>query len=196
MALPTGLLPVLAFVLTVGVAGGVRLGAALLHRQGVEGSARALAGATRAVAALYLVGVVALWGLTGFGSLWGLPAALITAGLGALALLVVVPLSVGEWLLRHGRGLRRDAAWGYAADGWVVAMILVFLVFVAPGGLAGGTILDLGGPRICLLGACGLSVPLLAAAALQVVLAVFGPGLFGLLLHASRVGPRRRRVEG
>ena len=195
MELPPGLLPALAFVLTVGIAGAVRVGAALLHRRGVEGSVRALAAATRAVAALYLGGVVALWGLTGFGALWGLPAALVAAGLGALALLVVVPLSVGEWLLRHGRGLRRDEAWGYATDGWVVAMALVFLVFVAPGGLAGGTLFDLGGPRVCLAGACGLSVPLLASVALQLGLALLGPGLFGLLLHASRVGPRRRRVE-
>lgn len=195
MALPTGLLPALAFALTAGVAVSVRLGAALIRRRGIDEDARALRSATKGVAVLYLAGVAGLWGLTGFGALWGLPAALVAAGLAALGLLVALPLSVGEWLLRHGRGLRRDEAWGYAADGWVVAMVLVFLVFVAPGGPAGGTLFDLGGPRICLAGVCGLSVPFLGAVVLEFLLAVLGPGVVGLLLHASRIGPRRPRVE-
>ncbi|WP_152039400.1 hypothetical protein [Salinigranum salinum] len=78
-------------------------------------------------------------------------------------------------------------------DGWPVAILVVFGVFVAPGGVGGGTVLDLGGTQVCLVDFCGIPAPLAGSVALAAVVAVFGPGVVGLALHAA-ASPRDRRL--
>jgi hypothetical protein len=191
MALPTGLLPVLVFVLTVGVSTLVALGAHLGHRAG-DPFASALEDALRAVGALYLVGVAGVWAAAGGGSLWGVAAALLLAGVAALLAFVLLPLAVGQWLVRRARGVDSESALRLTTAGWPVAMLVTFGVFVAPGGLAGGHLLHLGGPRACLVGFCGVAVSLVAAVVLEAVVAVVGPGVVGLAIHAAATRSRGR----
>lgn len=182
MALPSGLLPVLVFVLTAGLGVSVTLLAHLGHRRGPGPFAGALHDAILVVVLAYLVGIVAVWGWAGFGSLWGVPALLVGAGLVALVTFLAVPLLVGRWLIRRVRDVDRQTALRLATDGWAVAMLLVFGVFVAPGGPIEGHLLDLDGPRTCVIGFCGISVPLAVAVVLQLLIAVLGPGVVGLAL--------------
>jgi predicted MFS family arabinose efflux permease len=63
-------------------------------------------------------------------------------------------------------------------------MLVVFGVFVALGGFAGGHLLHLGGPRTCLVGFCGVAVALVAAVVFEAVVAVVGPGVAELVFHA------------
>ena len=74
----------------------------------------------------------------------------------------------------------------------MVVAFVVFGVFAAPCGFAGGHLLDLGGERTCLVGFCGVAVPLVGAVLLElaVSVAVLGPGLVGSALH-SLVGRTR-----
>lgn len=191
MALPTGLLPVLVFVLTVGVSTLVALGAHLLDRAG-EPFASALGDAVRAVGVLYLLGVAGIWALAGGGSLWGVVAALLLVGVAALLALVLLPLAVGRWLVRRALGVDRGTALRLTTAGWPVAMLGVFGVFVAPGGLADGHLLHLDGPRTCLVGFCGVAVSLVTAVVLETVVAVLGPGVVGLGIHTATTRSRGR----
>ena len=150
MALPTGLLPVLAFVLTVGVAAPVTLAAHLRSRDGRRPFA----------------------------------AALVLAGIGALAVLVVGPLLVGRRLVRRARGVDAETGLRFVTYGWLLAMLAVFGIFVAPGGFGGSPLLPLDGERVCLAGFCGVALSLLGATLLELAVAVLGPGLVGSALHA------------
>lgn len=185
MTLPTGLLPALAFVLTVGVATLATLGAELLRRRGARPFGAALRTALLAVGVMYLAGVGVVWWVAGGGALWGLPGGLVAAGVGGFVGLGALPLAVGRELVRRARRVDPETALRFTTYGWPAAMLAVFAVFVAPGGLAGGHLLDLEGARTCLAGFCGVAVPLVAAVVLELVVAVFGPGLVGLALHAS-----------
>jgi hypothetical protein len=184
VALPTGLLPVLAFVLTVGVAAPVTLVAHLRSRDGSRSFATALRTALLAAGGVYLAGVVVVWVVAGGLPLWEVAAALAAAGVAALAVLVVGLLLVGRRLVRRTRGTDPDTGLRFAAYGWVVAALVVFGLFVAPGGFAGGHLLDLGGERACLVGFCGVAVSLVGAVLLELAVAVLGPGLVGSALHA------------
>ncbi|MFB6174303.1 MAG: hypothetical protein ABEI39_06645 [Halobacteriales archaeon] len=187
MALPTGLFPVLVFVLTAGVASLATAGACLLARGRSFGTALGLA--LRAVGALYLAGTGVVWWLASGIGLWEVAATLLVAGGAALVLSVALPLLVGRAILRRTAGVAPDTALRFAAYGWVVAMVVAFGIFVAPGGFAGGDLLSLGGPRICFAGFCGISLPLVAGAALATAVGVLGPGLVGGAIHAA--GARR-----
>lgn len=192
MVLPTGLLPVLVFVLTAGVALVVSVGARLLQRGGSAPFRTALRDAIVSAGVLYLVGVLGVWAWSGFGALWGVPAALVAAGVAALLVFVLLPLAVGQWLLRRHGDFDPGTALRYATDGWLVAMLVVFGLFVAPGGLLAGDLLDLGGPRTCLLGHCGISVRLVGAVVLQLLVAVVGPAVVGLVIRrATRTAGRQ-----
>lgn len=190
MALPTGLIPVLAFVLTVGVAAPVTLAAHLRSHDGRRPFAAALRTAILAIGVVYLVGVVAVWAVAGGLPLWEVAAALVAAGVAALVVLVVLPLLVGRWLVGHTRHVDPETASRFAAYGWAVAMLVVFGIFVAPGGFGRGHLLDLGGERVCLVGFCGIAVSLVAAVLLELVVAVLGPGIVGSALHSLTVRTR------
>lgn len=177
MGLPTGLLPVLAFVLTVGTAVPVTAGAHLLSNARGGSFAAALRTTLLAAGGLYIAGVAALWALLGIGR-WEVAAALLLAGTGVMVAVVVLPLAVGRWLVRRVRGVDPDTGLRFATYGWPVAVLAVFVIFVAPG----GSLLALGGPRVCLAGSCGVSVQLVAAVLLEALVALLGPGLAGLAL--------------
>jgi hypothetical protein len=184
VALPTGLLPVLVFVLTVGVAAPVTLVAHLRSRDGSRSFATALRTALLAAGGVYLAGIAAVWVVAGGLSLWEVAAALVAAGVAALAVLVVGPLLVGRRIVRRARSTDPDTALRFAAYGWVAAAFAVFGIFVAPGGLADGHLLDLGGERSCLVGFCGVAVSLVGTVLLELAVAVLGPGLVGSALHS------------
>lgn len=184
MALPTGLLPVLAFVLTVGVAAPVTLAAHLRSRDGRRPFAAALRTALLVAGGVYLVGVVAVWIVAGGLPLWEIAAALVLAGIGALAVLVVGPLLVGRRLVRRARGVDAETGLRFVTYGWLLAMLAVFGIFVAPGGFGGSHLLHLDGERVCLAGFCGVALSLLGATLLELAVAVLGPGLVGSALHA------------
>ena len=183
MTLPTGLLPAVVFVLTVGVSTLTTVGARLLARR--RTFTFSLAASFGTVGALYLVGVGVVWWLTGGGALWGLAAGLVAAGAVAFVLLGVIPLFVGRRLVCRVRDVDPEPALRLATTGWPVAMLVVFGLFVAPGGLRSGHLLDLGGPRICLVGFCGISLPLLVTVACAGLVALLGPGLVGLAVYEA-----------
>jgi hypothetical protein len=193
MALPTGLLPVFVFVLTVGVSALTMVGAHLRYASG-DSFDVALRRAGLVVAALYLLGVAVVWALAGGGSLWGVAAALLATGLVALVALVALPLSVGRRLILRVRDVDSETALRFTVDGWPVAMLVVFGIVVAPGGVGRGTVFDLGGDQVCLVGFCGIPAPLAGSVALAAVVAVFGPGVVGLALHAA-ASTRDRRLR-
>lgn len=189
MALPTGLLPTLAFVLTVGVSLPVALGARSFARADAPFSA-ALWSATLEAAALYLVGVLAAWAIAGA---WTVAATLAAVGLAAAVLLVALPILAGQRLLRRLTAADSETALRYATYGWPAAMAVAFGVFVAPGGFDGGHLLDLGGARTCLAGFCGISVPLLLTLCFEFLVVALGPGFLGVGLYSSlRSAPRDR----
>lgn len=190
MALPTGLVPVFVFALTVGVAGTAAVVAHLFYQTGNGTFASALRDALLVTGGVYLVGVGVVWAIAG-GPLWGVPAALVGAGLVALVVSVGLPLAVGQQVVQRTSDADPETALRCATYGWPVAMLVVFGVFVAPGGVVGGDLLDLDGARTCLLGFCGIAIPFAAAVVLELLLAVLGPGIVGVGLYVSRTGGSR-----
>lgn len=182
MAHPSGLLPVLVFVLTAGLGVSVTLLAHLDYRRGQGPIAGALHEAMLVVLLAYLIGVVVVWGWAGFGSLWGVPALLVGTGLVSLVAFLAAPLLVGRWLIRRVRDVDRQTALRLATDSWAVAMLLVFGVFVAPSGPLEGHLLHLDGPRTGATRFCGISVPLAVHVVLQALIGALGPGVIGLAL--------------
>jgi hypothetical protein len=183
VTLPTGLLSPFVFVLTGGVSTLTAVGARLLGRE--QEFVRAVAASFSTVGALYLAGVGVVWLVAGGGTLWGLASGLVAAGLVAFVLLGVLPLAVGRRLVRRAHDVDSETALRLTTAGWPVAMLIVFGVFVAPGGVSGGHLLSLDGPRTCLGGFCGVSLHLVGAVSLSALVAVFGPGLVGLAVHAA-----------
>lgn len=197
MTLPTGLVPVTAFVLTVGVSVPVTLGTHLSYRNGGGSFGAALRAAFAEAGLLYLVGVGVVWAVAGGLPLWEVAATLCLAGVFAVTVLAALPLFVGRRLVERVAEVDSETALRYATDGWPVATLAAFTIFVAPGGLFEGTLLALGGERTCLAGFCGISRSLLAAVLLELLVAVLGPGVVGLALYASTattrvVTPERR----
>ncbi|MFB6303089.1 MAG: hypothetical protein ABEH78_09550 [Haloferacaceae archaeon] len=180
MALPTGLVAPFVFALTVGVAAPVTLGAHLFARSGGP-FALALRAAVAEACVAYLVGVGVVWAAAG-GAAWGVPAALVAAGVVDLVVGVAIPLLVGRWLVRRASGAGPGTALRYATYGWPLAMAVAFGLFVAPGGVGGGDLLSLGGPRTCLVGFCGVPVALAGAVAVGLAVVTFGPGAVGMAL--------------
>ncbi|RDZ65710.1 hypothetical protein C5B90_04975 [Haloferax sp. Atlit-12N] len=182
MTLPTGLLPVFVFVVTAGIATLVTLGAHLSWRRGSQPFSAGLRRSLLGVSLLYLVGTAIVWAVAGGGSLWGVAAALVASGVVAFVVLWTAPLLLGQYLVRRLRGVDSETALRQVTYGWLVAMLAVFGLFVAPGGPTGGHLLHLDGVTTCLAGFCGLSISLLVVVALELVVAVVGPGLVGFVL--------------
>lgn len=181
MSLPQGLLPAFVFTLTVGVSTLVVVVAWLSERLTGASVPTTLRTAVGVVSVGYLVGVAVVWWVAGGGSLWGVVAGLVAAGLATLVVVVALPLAVGQWLLEHASDADAETALRHTTAGWPVAMALVFCVFVAPG--TGGHLFDLGGPTVCLLGFCGVSLPLLVVVGLELAVTLLGPGVVGLMIH-------------
>lgn len=185
MALPTGLVPVTVFALTVGIAVPVTLGSHLFYRHGSSSFRAALRAALAEASLLYLVGVLVVWAIAGGLSLWEVAATLLVAGVVAFVVLTALPLVVGRLLVRRVAGVDSETALRYATYGWPVAMFAVFGMFAAPGGLATNAFFDLGGERVCLVGHCGIAVGFAVAVVLELLVAVLGPGLVGLAIASS-----------
>ncbi|MFC4553251.1 MULTISPECIES: hypothetical protein [Halorussus] len=192
MAFPTGLVPITAFVPTVGVAVPVTIGAQLSYRRGSS-----FGGALRAALAeaglLYLVGVLVVWAMARGLTLGKAAAILVTGGIAAFVFLTALPLFVGRLFVERVGGVDSETALRYATYGWPVATVVAFGIFVAPGGLATNAFFDLGGERICLGGHCGIDARFAGAVVLE-LLVVLGPGVVGTTLCSSisaSGGPRR-----
>lgn len=186
MALRIGLHTLLVFALTVGLSTLTALGAWLSNQVTPAPFALSLKSAFSTVGGLYLVGVGVVWLVTGAGALWGTATALVAVGLAAFVLLGILPLLVGQRLLARLSDLDSDIALRLVTTGWPVAMLVVFGLFIAPGGIHESHLLDLGRPRVCLVGVCGVSLPLVVAVCVSVFVAVFGPAAVGLALSGFR----------
>jgi hypothetical protein len=187
MALPTGLIPVLVFVLTVGIAIPVTLGSHLIYPNGNGAFGSALRIALVEASVLYLVGILVIWTIAGGFELWEIPVTLLGTGIIALIVLMFFPLMVGQRIVQHFQAVDRETALRFSTYGWPITMLVVFGIFIAPGGLIQGDLLSLGGERICLAGFCGISISFAMAVILEVVVAVLGPGIVGLVLYSSVV---------
>jgi len=190
MTLPTGLVPALAFVLTVGTSVPVALGAHLFHRNGNAAFGSGLRAALAEAGGLYLVGVIVVWSIAGGIGLWEVAATLLVAGLVAAVALVALPLVVGQQVIRYASESDPETALRFATYGWPVAMLVVFGIFLAPGGLVGGDLFALTGKRVCLAGHCGVAVTFVLAGAVELAVAVFGPGVVGLALRSRATADR------
>lgn len=193
MALPTGLVPVLTFVLTVGIAVPVTLSAHLFHRTGTGSFDSALRVALFEAGLLYLVGVVVIWAIAGGISLWEVPATLLVTGFVALIVLVLLPLTVGRRVVRRARPVDPETALRFATYGWSLAMLTVFGIFVAYRVLTHDPFHP-GSEQLCLVGFCGIVVSFAAAVVVELLVAVFGPAVFGLILYSSSATERTRRA--
>jgi hypothetical protein len=182
VALRLGLLTVLAFSLTVGISVLTAVGAWVSHRLTAAPFTLSLTSAFSTVAGTYFVVVGLVWVGTGADALWGLPTALVAVGIAAFVLLGILPLLVGRRLIARLRDVDAETALRLVTVGWPVAMLVVFGIFIAPGGVREANLLDLGDPRACLVGFCGVSLPLVIAVSASVLVAVFGPTLVGLAL--------------
>ena len=194
MALPVGLVPAFVFVLTVGFAVPVTVGSHLFYRLDDAGFAAALRVAGIEAGCLYLVGVLVVWAVAGGFELWEVAAVLLGVGAVAGVVLMILPLLVGRHVVERFRDVDGETALRFATYGWPVVMLVVFGVFIAPGGPAHGDLLWLDGPRTCVVGFCGISIPLAGALLLEAAVAILGPGIVGTLLHAAMVARERRPV--
>lgn len=184
MALPTGLIPVYAFVLTIGVGFSVTFGAHLLARS--RPFEAALRQAIQLVAGLYLVGVAVVWAVAGT-AVWEVALLLVVSGGIALVGLVVIPLAVGRSVIRRSSGADSASSLRAATVGWLTTLIAVFGIYVGLGGLGGGAVVHLPGREVCVIGFCGVAVWTVGAAVVLAGIMLVGPGLFGLAY--------RRRLE-
>jgi hypothetical protein len=185
VALPTGLVLPAVFALTVGVSTPVAVGANLLARTGEWTFRSALRIALVGTGLAYLVGVSVVWLVAGGPTAADVAAMLVTAGGVSFVIMIVLPLFVGRRLVEHAVGTDSERALCYATTGLPVAALVVFAIFVAPGGLATNAIFGLGETTVCLAGFCGVARGFALAVFLQLVVAVFGPGLVGLAVASS-----------
>jgi hypothetical protein len=109
--------------------------------------------------------------------------------------LVVSVISIGRRLVQRFVTTDRETALRFVTYGWPVAMVVVFGIFIAPGGPLRGDLLSLGGARVCLAGFCGVSVSLVTAVILEVAVAVFGPGAIGLVLYSSAAKSQKSKTR-
>jgi hypothetical protein len=195
MTLPVGLVPVFAFVLTVGIAVPVTLGSHLFYRSCNARFGSALRVALIEASGLYFVGILVVWAIAGGVELWDIATTLLVVGALALVVLTVFPLIVGRRCIQYFRPVDRETALRFATYGWPITMLVVFGIFIAPGGLARGDLLSLGGERICVAGFCGIGVSFVMAVILEVVVAVLGPGIVGLILYSSAVRMYGKRAS-
>ncbi|WP_435174590.1 hypothetical protein [Halorussus sp. AFM4] len=195
MPFPVGLIPVFVFVITVGIAVPVTLGAHLFYRSRDGRFRSELRIALIEASGLYLVGILVVWAIAGGLELWEIAITLLVVGALALVVLTVFPLIVGQRVIQHFRAVDRETALRFATYGWPIAMLVVFGIFIAPGGLVRGDLLLLGGERICVAGFCGISVSFAMALILELVVAALGPGLVGLALYSLAVRTYGKRAS-
>lgn len=183
MALPIGLIPVFGFVLTVGIAIPVTLGAHLFYRTNNSSFVSALRAAVLEAGGLYVVGVIVIDAIAGGG--WSGTIMLLFVGGVAAVVLIVVPLVLGKRLIRSVRDADSETALRYATYGWPLTMLVVYAIFVAPGGFTLGHPFMLSGERLCLAGHCGRPGSALTwMMILELVVAVLGPGTIGLAIFS------------
>lgn len=185
MALPTGLIPLFGFVLTVGISLPVTVGAHLLYRNGGGSFGAALRAALYEASGLYLVGVIVVWSIAGGLAVWEIAATLLVTGFLTLVVLTAIPLFVGRRLVRYVGEADSKTALRYATYGWPISMLVVFGMFIAPDGLAHGHLFALGGKQICFAGHCGIRLWFATAILAELVVAVLAPGIAGLALYSS-----------
>jgi hypothetical protein len=195
MPLPNGLLPAYVFVLTVGLA--VIVTARAHHRTRTTNSTftRALKDAFTEAAALYVVGAVAVWILSGTHSVLSLVVTMFVPAIVAFILLMGLPLLVGRWFVARYADLDGETALRLTTYGWLLTMALVFAVFMAPGGFTGGHIFAIEGQQTCLAGFCGIIIPFAVLVAIELVIALVGPGLVGVILYSTMSDPPNRGVK-
>lgn len=186
MALSVGLIPILAFVITIGIPVSVALTAHQFHRNRDGSFILTLRAAILEASLLYIVSIFVIWSIAGGGSLWGTVAALFVIGLAALVVLMVVPLLVGQQIIQRLGDTDPETALSYATYGWQIALTIVFGIFIAPGGLTHGHLFHLNSETICLAGHCGIGIWLAMAVCLKLVVAVLGPGLLGYLFISTQ----------
>lgn len=178
-----GLLPVLAFVLTAGIPISVALAAHLFYHSGARPFSRALQVSLLEAGLFYVLGVSVLWSV-GIGR--SRAVTLLVVGVLSAAVMVAVPLLVGRRIVAHATAADPGTALRYVTSGWPLALLVVFAIFVLPGGAHRITFFHMAGMETCLLGFCGVSVRSLATVLLATVVAFFGPGAFGLIYASSR----------
>ena len=166
-----GLLPFLAYIVTVAVAVPITIVTLFLARR-------------RLLEPMLTVtlGSVTVFVLLGIGTL----AALISVDAGLQALqtavltgvaFVVLPLGLGTFLVRRILGGDRDRAMRLVVAGWPVALVLSVVVFIAPGGFRRYNITFLDPPLAYVAVAVWYGIVLL------------GPTVVGLLVHRVRGPP-------
>lgn len=179
MVLPTGLLPVFAFVLTVGISVPVAIAAHLTSGSQTQLFGRALRVSLLEAGLLYLVGVIVVWAIAGGGlnmELWEIPTTLVITGIMSLLVLAVLPLVVGQHLVQRLQAVDSETGLRYATYGWPIAMLAVFGIFVIPDGEIYGA--------VCFAGFCGVAGSSAPAILLGALVAVLGPGVVGVLIAA------------
>lgn len=182
MALPTGLIPIFAFVLTIGIALPITLGAHLFYRTSNSSFTSALRIATLEAVGLYVVGVIVVDAIAGGGGWRGIVILLFMSGVLEI-ILMVVPLVLGQRLIRGVGDVDSETALRYATYGWPLTMLVVYAIFVAPGGFILGHPFMISGERLCLAGHCGRPGSALTwILVLELVVAVLGPGTIGLAI--------------
>jgi hypothetical protein len=179
------------FALTVGIATPVAIGAHLLVRTGNGTFHSALRTAITGTGVLYLVGVGIVWVVTGGISATDIAAMLVVAGVVAFGIVVAFPLFVGRRLVEGVVGVDSATALAAATAGLPITAFIVFAIFVAPGGLATNAIFGLGEESACLAGFGGVARGFAVAVFLQLVVAIFGPGVVGVALCQSVGGVGR-----
>jgi hypothetical protein len=195
VTLPTGLVPVAAFALTVGVSTSVTVGAHLLARAGNRTFPSVLRTALAGTGLLYLFGVGIVWLVANPLAATNVAAVLVVAGAAAFAIVVALPLFVGRRLVERATGVDSATALGHATTGLPVAALVVFAIFVAPGGLATNAISGLGETTICLASFCGIARGFAIAVFVQLFVATVGPGLVGFALALSSAATGETRAQ-
>lgn len=185
MTLPVGLLPVFVFVLTVGISVPVAMGAFLFAGRGQRPFAAALRAALIEAGSLYLVGILVVWAIAGGPEVWEVAVTLLLSGIIAFGGLMVLPLLIGQLIVQRLRSVDDQRALRVTTTGWPLAMLGVFGIFIAPGGLTSGDLFSLSGPSTCLAGFCGISIPFAIGAGLAATVAVLGPGFIGVVFDVS-----------
>ena len=177
MAAWTGLLPALAFVLTVGFSASTTLAAQLLYRVGGRPFGSALRTALFGAGLFYLLGILVLRSI-GVGDFRA--ATPLVVGAVASVALGILPLLAGRRVVRTVTDVESETALRRAAYGWPLATLAVFGAFVSPGGIDRVTFFHLGGAETCLVGFCGISVGSVALVVVAALVAFLGPGLLGV----------------
>lgn len=178
-----GLLPVLAFVMTVGIPVPVTLTAYLFYRSGARPFTRTLQVAFLEAGLFYALGVYVLWSI---GAGISRVVTLLIVGAMSLILLVAMPLIIGQQFAQYMTEVDSETALRYTTYSWPLAMFVVFGIFVIPGGIHRVTFFHIGGMDTCLLGFCQISVLSVGAVLLQVLVAFFGPGIISVIQHSRR----------